>query len=130
MNKVIGYSNLTYKTPFLMFVPPFQFTTTLSKEKADEFISLIMAKTGVQIFGYQRQDDEYWGRIKMNKNKTIKFTLSFKKNTNNNTTVVVNTYDSTLKESEQIYLKICETMSLFEISQSIYKNKQMSIKKN
>ena len=120
MSKTSDYSNSTKMN--LMFVPSFQFTTSLTKEKADEFIYVIMSETGVQIFGYQRQNDEYCGKIKINKND-IKFVLSFKKTTNNNTNVIISTYNTTIKESEFISLKICETIKRFEISQSIYKKK-------
>ena len=124
MTKMLdSYSYSDYKKPNLMFVPSFQFTTSLTKEKADEFIYVIMAKTGVQVFGYKRRDDEYWGKIKINKNENVKFTLSFKKTLHNKTIVTISSYNITVKESEQLSLKIYETINLFEISQSIYKNK-------
>ena len=106
-----------------MFIPSFHFTTILPKEKADEFIYIIMSEIGVQTFGYQRHDDEYYGKIKINKNDNINFTLSFKKTTDNNTNVVISTYNATIKESEFISSKICETIKIFEMSQSVYRKK-------
>ena len=107
----------------LMFVPSFHFTTTLSKERTDEFISVIMAEIGVEVFGYQKHNDEYWGKMKTNKNDNITFTLSFKKSSDHGTNVVINTFNTTLQESKQISSKICETIKIFEVSQSVYRKK-------
>jgi hypothetical protein len=106
-----------------MFVPSFHFTTTLSKERTDEFISVIMAEIGVEVFGYQKHNDEYWGKMKTNKNDNITFTLSFKKSSDHGTNVVINTFNTTLQESKQISSKICETIKIFEVSQSVYRKK-------
>jgi hypothetical protein len=107
----------------LKFVPSYQFNTTLSKEIIDEFISIIMTETGVQSFGYKTHTDEYWGKLKIN-NETIHFTITFTKTLSDTTTTVfISTFNATQQESERVSTKICETIKIFENSQSVYKKK-------
>ena len=116
-------NTLKNKTIQMLFVPSFYFSTSLTKNTIDEYISILMAEIGVNVFGYNRLNDEYWGNIKTNKNNNIKFTMIFKKPIYENTIICVSIFNVTPQESDKIAFKFCETIKVFENSPSIYKKK-------
>lgn len=109
----------------LRFVPSYHFTSSLTKEKIEDVMSIIMSESGVQVFGYKRHEDEYWGKLKINKNEHFHFTLTLKK-AQNSTTIIVNSFNATITESKTFSLKLCEIIKTFENTQSIYKKKHLN----
>ena len=108
----------------IMFIPAYKFISTLIKEDICEFIDIIMNKVGAQTFGYQILNDEYWGKIKINRNKNVQFTLSFQKTEyTNSTVVIVSVLNATITEGEKLSSKIYETIKLFENTPSLYNKK-------
>lgn len=103
-------------------VLPFYFSTSLSKNTIDECITILMTEVGVHVFGYNRQNDEYWGRLKINKKDNIYFTMVIK-HILENTIVSISIFNTNCVENDKISFKFCETLKLFENSQSIYKKK-------
>jgi hypothetical protein len=102
------------------------FSTSLTKNTIDEYISILMSEIGVNVFGYNRQKDEYWGTLKIkkiNKKDNIHFTMFINKSNYDNTLVTICIFNTTRQESNQVSLKIGETLHVFENSQSIYKKK-------
>jgi len=118
-------NSYNYKnTRNIVFTPSFRFITSLNKENICEFINIIMCEVGAQTFGYQRLNDQYWGKIKMNKNQNVEFTLSFQKSEHTNSTVIIiSAMNTTVSESDKLSSKIYDTIKLLEETPSIYKKK-------
>ena len=112
------------KTRNIVFTPSFRFITSLNKEEICEFINIIMNEAGAQTYGYQRLNEQYWGKIKMNKIQNVEFTLSFQKTEHTESTIiVVSVMNATVSESDKLSSKIYDTIKLLENTPSIYKKK-------
>ena len=70
-------------------VQSFYFSTSLTKNTIDEYISVWMSEIGVHVFGYNRQNDEYWGSLKINKNNNVTFTMVTNKSIYENTMILI-----------------------------------------
>ena len=117
-------TNNCKKTRNIVFTPSFRFITTLNKEEICEFINIIMNEVGAQTFGYQRLNDNYWGKIKMHKIENVEFMLSFQKTEyTSSTIIVVSVMNATVSESDKLSSKIYDTIKLLETTPSIYKKK-------
>ena len=108
----------------IMFTTSFRFITNLNKDYICEYINIIMNETGAQTFGYQRMNDEYWGKIKINNVKNIEFTLSFQTTKHTKSTViVVSVMSFKIIDSDKLCSKIHDTIKILETTPSIYKKK-------
>jgi len=107
----------------LTFVPSFYFITSKSKSTIEERISIIMSSVGVNIFGYKKNEDEYWGKItKSNYNKTITITLYLFKITEKETRCIISIFNTDLSESKKISFDIFKKIKNLETSKLIYRN--------
>jgi hypothetical protein len=112
------------KTRNIVFTPSFRFITTLNKGDICEYINIIMNETGAQTFGYQRMNDQYWGKIKMNNIQNVEFSLSFQNTEHTKSTVIVIcVMNATVLESDKLCSKIYDTIKILETTPSVYKKK-------
>jgi hypothetical protein len=83
-----------------------------------------MNETGAQTFGYQRMNDQYWGKIKMNNIQNVEFSLSFQNTEHTKSTVIViSVMNATILESDKLCSKIYDTIKILETTPSVYKKK-------
>ena len=126
MNKSLSRENLINCQHFqIQYVPSFYFTSCVPKETIETYISVIMTKIGMQVYGYNRQNDEYFGeKMQGGTGSKIKLTISLSNSTTiNQTNIVITTINATHSESEKITKKMVHMIKLFEETKSIYRTK-------
>ena len=124
MNKILSRESLiNIQNMPIQYVPSFYFTSGVSKETIESYISVIMTNLGMQVYGYNTQFDEYFGE-RSHKGNKIKITLSLSKTTTNKqTNIVISTMNASHFESEKITKQLVQMLKLFEETKSIYKTK-------
>jgi len=105
----------------ITFVPSFYFIISISKTTIEDRISSIMSSLGIDIFGYKKKEDEYWGKItNSNNNKTITISLYLFKITEKDTRCIISVFNTTLNQSKKITKDIFEKIKHIETSKLIY----------
>ena len=124
MNKILSRESLiNIQNMPIQYVSSFYFTSGVSKETIESYISVIMTNLGMQVYGYNTQIDEYFGEMSRKGNK-IKITLSLSKTTTNKqTNIVISTMNASHFEREKITKQLVQMLKLFEETKSIYKTK-------
>jgi hypothetical protein len=102
----------------LVFVPSFHFILSLSKKAVEEYI---MFHLNVNVLGYKKLEDEYWGKIYKGKNKTITFTLKLVKIKEKETRCIISIYNANTHESKKLSYSIYEKIRGIETNKLIYR---------
>jgi hypothetical protein len=81
----------------------FQFSLFMSKDIIEEFIPIIMSKLSVIVFGYKKNEDKYWGKMLVRKDKqATAFTMSFTRIKEKETTCVISVFNASDINSQTI----------------------------
>ena len=87
----------------LIRIHSFQFSLSMSKDIIEELIPIIMSNLSVIVFGYRKNEDKYWGKMSLRKDKQeTTFTMTFTRIKEKETTCVISVFNASDINSQTI----------------------------
>lgn len=94
---------------------------SISKSVIEDSIMILMFHSRVSVFGYNKNNDEYWGEVKnLNKN-IVRFSLHFIKLKDKETRCIISIFNSNYSDSKNISTHIFSNIKNIETCKSIYR---------